>query len=118
MKYTCDKCGNPTDNKYVYKDHFDKEIIKRYGWGDKMSHTCDECEQKAEDYEEWKNEQYKEDRIICPWCGYKNEDSWEYVESEDGVECDRCGKLFNLEVDHEITYTTRKSDSEYEGELI
>lgn len=114
MKYKCDKCGQPTDNIYRYKDHFGAKFLDAVNSWEKETHTCDECEQKADDYKEWQNEQFQERKIICPWCGYENGDSWEYEDSEDEVECGECGRLFDLEVETEVHYTTRKSDSEYD----
>jgi DNA-directed RNA polymerase subunit RPC12/RpoP len=116
MQYICDKCGQPTDNTWDYKDHFGVEIIKKYGWENKSSHTCDSCEQKEEEFEEWKNEKYREKYITCPWCGYQNCDSWEYSDDDEEIPCGSCGRLFDLEVHHETTYTTRKSEIEYDKE--
>lgn len=34
--------------------------------------------------------------IVCPYCGYKFSDSWDYSSDDDVVEClnDDCGKQF------------------------
>jgi len=53
------------------------------------------------------------DNIICPHCGYVFNDSWEYsVDMNDGdtyvLECDDCGKEFELEVHISIEYSTFK----------
>lgn len=48
----------------------------------------------------------KSDReAICPYCDSMFQDSWDFDEDE-SVECDECGKLFELEVEIETTYTT------------
>lgn len=113
MKYKCDGCGNSTDNIYHDSDFMSADFIQRHG--DKAHHRCDDCTQRLRDEIEWENEQSNMRHITCPWCGYENRNSWEYEDSEDEVECGECGELFDLEVCHEITYTTRKSASQYEA---
>lgn len=118
MEYICDKCGNPTDNSWAYKDHFDIEWLTRTGLVDKVVHTCDECEQAEVDFEEWQNEQYKEDTIVCPWCGYEFE-SYEntYEEDSDEIDCPSCGEPIEIEVHLEYSWTSRKPKSAYEKQL-
>ena len=52
-----------------------------------------------------------EKEIICPYCGYKFQDSWEFND-EDGkeqeVDCPECDKEFTMWTEVEITYSTRK----------
>ena len=45
--------------------------------------------------------------IICPKCGHENGDSWEYTDSDDDMECDKCGAKFSMEREVDVTYTTR-----------
>ncbi len=50
--------------------------------------------------------------ITCPYCGYKDPDSWEYNSQLDHgeieISCDRCEKIFKCSIDFEISYTTSK----------
>jgi DNA-directed RNA polymerase subunit RPC12/RpoP len=111
MPYICDECGKPTKNASYYHDFMPPDFVEKYG--DKVTHTCDQCRDKAERVREWQNEQFQGNEIICPWCGYKNRDSWEQEDSDDEYECPDCGKVFELEVEHEVSYTTRKPEDKY-----
>lgn len=58
------------------------------------------------------NEEYETeftDEIICPWCGYKFSDSWEY-DDEDGsiIDCPDCNKPIILGVHISVSYITRR----------
>lgn len=110
MKYKCDSCGNSTDNIYHDSDFMGEDFIKKYG--DKEYHRCADCDKRLNDEIEWENEQSYMEYITCPWCGYENCDSWEYEDSENEVKCVDCGRLFDLEINHEVTYTTKKSACE------
>jgi len=46
------------------------------------------------------------DEIVCPYCGYEFENSYEYI--GDLVECEECGKNFSFYTDTTIRYTTHK----------
>jgi hypothetical protein len=46
-----------------------------------------------------------EDEIICPYCGYKDCDSWEFSESGE-YEC-TCGALLHVEVEYSVTYSAK-----------
>lgn len=48
---------------------------------------------------------FHKDDIHCPICGYVFTDSWEVHESG-VINCDRCGKEFYVEVNHEVYYST------------
>lgn len=50
------------------------------------------------------------DEIVCPHCGYVHGDSWEYEEGE--TTCCDCDNHFTIDRNVEVTYTTRKSESE------
>lgn len=52
-----------------------------------------------------------QDVIICPYCSYKHEDSWEdSIDLEDGdqadKDCDSCGKAFIFSVHRDVTYSS------------
>lgn len=59
-------------------------------------------------------EHYMEDCIICPYCDHKFTDSWEWSECRD-AECGECGKEFDLEVQTDVSYTTRPTEQESES---
>ena len=109
-KYICDNCKKPTDNIHII------QLLTR----NIVTHTCDECKEKNYAEIEWQNEQWKENDIICPWCGDSfsdYEDKYDVVDSpyedfEGTVVCPSCGKDFELEIETTCTYTTRKP-SEY-----
>lgn len=51
--------------------------------------------------------------IVCPHCGYRDDDSWEIGHSvsagdTDKTQCGQCGKPFNVEYHVTVTYSTRK----------
>ncbi|MEN6292864.1 MAG: hypothetical protein ABFD07_12720 [Methanobacterium sp.] len=37
------------------------------------------------------------DNIVCPYCGYKEMDSWELGDYDDNHECGSCEKVFAFE---------------------
>jgi len=51
-----------------------------------------------------------EDNIKCPYCGYEDQDSWEFDQDSGVHGCGDCGKEFNVERDIAITYSTKKID--------
>ena len=44
--------------------------------------------------------------IICPYCGDEIEDSWQYDDDEDEIQCEYCNKIFHYERHTTIKYTT------------
>jgi transcription elongation factor Elf1 len=53
------------------------------------------------------------DKIKCPYCGNKNNNSWEYnnelqERSIITIECLHCGEEFKCEMYVEVTYSTSK----------
>ena len=47
-----------------------------------------------------------EDEIVCPYCGQRELDSWEYTEEDDEYECGSCGRTSVLAVHIRVTYST------------
>lgn len=45
---------------------------------------------------------------VCPHCGAKDEDWWEHIEDEDGLDvtCGRCRLEYHVEVHRSIEFTT------------
>ena len=53
------------------------------------------------------------DEIVCPYCGQEFSDSLEFIDQDgDDIDCDACGKSFELTVNHSVTYSTSRKDCE------
>ena len=108
--YTCRLCGKPTPNFHPYETniarilHIDGESI------------CDECYDALARRRHWKNEQFKTENIVCPWCGYENKDSWELPNEDDEYECPECGRVFEYQRNFEVTYTSCRRIDDYPDE--
>lgn len=101
LRYTCKRCGRRTGNysEYVYGRGEDKA-------GESY---CDECIDEMLAIADWENEQWHRDEITCPWCGYKDPDSWEFDgEYDDEYECSHCGKPFIVKRIVDVTYTSKR----------
>lgn len=52
--------------------------------------------------------------ITCPYCGWKDRDSWDYSwgygSEELGIECGKCEKEFIVYRDITVDYSSRKKD--------
>lgn len=49
------------------------------------------------------------DNLVCPYCGYEDEDAGDYLETDHGEwSCDECGKVFSFQADYSITWCTSK----------
>lgn len=44
--------------------------------------------------------------IVCPWCGYKYRDSWEYSKDSMELTCRDCDEPFTMERNVSVTYST------------
>lgn len=62
-----------------------------------------------------KMEHKHEDNIICPYCNYEDQDSWEFQEESGTQICGSCEKEFNVSRDIEVTYSTSRIDCEENG---
>lgn len=58
---------------------------------------------------------WKQDQIVCPYCGYKNEDSWEYNEDDTSAFCGSCDNEFKLSVNISVDYSTEKKEDKCQG---
>lgn len=54
-------------------------------------------------------ENYSEDYLVCPYCGYEDEDSFELADEDDEYECPRCKSI--LKYNRQITVS-------YDVELV
>lgn len=48
------------------------------------------------------------DKLVCPYCGYVEDDSWELWDCDDDYVCPECGETFSYERCYEVTYTSIK----------
>lgn len=101
MKYICQKCGKPTDNIKVLVPDIG------YSW-------CDACKDRWSREYDYQSETETTDelRIICPHCGYEYDDydAYGFDEGETKeVECEACGKKFDLEIECVRRHSTRRS---------
>jgi transcription elongation factor Elf1 len=46
--------------------------------------------------------------IVCPYCGYEYDDSYEYEQHGGTTICESCEKTFEYSVHHSRTYSTEK----------
>lgn len=104
-KYKCDYCGAPTDNDQTFKVSTGRVF---------EAHRCDECDKRLNRVFAWqdKGENYREDELICPFCqtSYDGYDAYGFDEgTTKEIECDFCGRKFDLEVEVSRTYTTKRS---------
>ena len=49
---------------------------------------------------------FRVNEITCPYCGWKDRDSWEYTESCDII-CENCEKEFFMEREIDVKYTSK-----------
>ncbi|HAU1312532.1 TPA: hypothetical protein F8R99_14195 [Legionella pneumophila] len=51
------------------------------------------------------------DEVVCPWCSYEYEDSWEFHTNEGytvETECIECQKPFQIYIDVSVNYSTNR----------
>lgn len=112
MQNKCDKCGKSIthvdrcDDCYKCDDCGTRDDLCSYIEG-VLCETCHKARVQKR-IENFNGDTQYQDNIICPYCGDKNEDSWE-VEGDSGeIECDECGNTFEYERDVTVDYTTYK----------
>lgn len=103
--FKCKVCGCDTTNDqgFTFRDGYHIEI-----------HRCDACQKQFDREFEWegRGERFQEEVIICPYCGYEydNYDCYGFECGEHNeVECESCGKHFELEVRETRSYSTKRS---------
>lgn len=104
-KFVCMTCGCATDNdqSFTLRDGFTLEV-----------HRCDACDRRFHLELDWESmgETIQESNIICPYCGYEYSDYdgyWFDGGEHSEVECESCGKHFDLEVRERRSYSTKRS---------
>lgn len=100
--YTCGVCGEPTPNYREYPPLLAAILGKQW------YSTCDKCTRKAQILCKWRNEQYAEERLICPYCESSIDDPWYYDEDDEEAVCPECGRTFELEIATVRTYRTKR----------
>ncbi|MBP3339809.1 MAG: hypothetical protein J6L69_10435 [Lachnospiraceae bacterium] len=48
---------------------------------------------------------YDSDELICPYCGYKDDDCWENTDSDDNYECPNCHSIYAYKRERILTYS-------------
>ncbi len=93
--YKCADCGT-------------KEGLCIYGKKDGV--LCGSCKQKRLEKRiaEFDADTDYESEVTCPWCGHIHSDSWEYPDSDDAFQCSDCEKIFVMNREVEVTYSTSK----------
>lgn len=105
-KFLCAHCKKGTDNVTYSHEYMEPEFVEKYG--DKTNSTCDACRDRLNRETDYENEQYKEDVIVCPACGYIHHDSWEVGDNEDRWTCPSCDETVDIEIRIERTFTTKR----------
>lgn len=99
--HICDRCGKPTPN---YSKYISGPIGDREGYS-----VCDDCVKQRDRERAWENEQWHEDEIKCPWCGYEDPYSGGFgSEYDEECECANCGKPFIVEKLIKVTYVSKR----------
>lgn len=44
---------------------------------------------------------------VCPWCGHRHQDAWEWDADSEDTECDSCEREFHYERVVTVKYTTK-----------
>lgn len=104
-KYKCQYCGAPTNN--------DQSVEFASGLRIKV-HRCDKCDKRWHQKLNWKceGEAINENTIICPYCGHEYPEyrSYNFDEgSHEEIECEGCGRKFDLRVKMKRTFSTQRS---------
>ena len=50
------------------------------------------------------NDTYTDDYLTCPYCGYKDHDSFELPEEDDEYECPQCGSILKYHKEISVSY--------------
>lgn len=85
--------------------------IEEYGQCFMCKHREDEKRIIAKESEQAvkEGEACSERAVICPYCGHAIIDTCDYHEAME-IECDECGKEYELDIEWSPTFSTRKSD--------
>ena len=51
--------------------------------------------------------------VVCPYCGFIHDDSWEFSRQSHTGWCRECDREFRLSADQRVTYTTAKLEADH-----
>ena len=110
--WECKICGSESGKKHMGRceEHYRCDDCKTkedliYAESGLLCHPClDKRIQK--DIESFNGDTDYTDEVVCPYCGYEHQDSYEYEDGE--IDCQRCDNKFNLTKEVSVSYTTEK----------
>lgn len=110
-KYICECCGAPTDNDQSFV--VPARITGAEPWRYEV-HRCEKCDKRLSREVDWESEgkTINESNVICPYCEYEYDDydGYQFDEGEtEKVKCPACGRKFDVEVETQRTYSTKRS---------
>ncbi len=107
MKKVCKECGEIKE-MFSWEDHC-SSCRKKIAL-EKVQADIEEAKTTGEEVDTW-----SDDYVICPYCGHAHETclGYEdfpeiYEEGSHKVECDECGKTFELETSVSYSWETGK----------
>lgn len=98
--HTCKHCG-----------YDDRTKTDRYNFV--MDGCCRKCRTRISREVEFKNSDgscKRDDEIMCPYCGYVEEDDCYESNNSKSWDCPECGKTADLDVEYTTHYRTTKRD--------
>lgn len=55
---------------------------------------------------------FRADKITCPYCGCQDSDSWEAGDEDENYQCGSCEKNFSMTREIDVSYTTYKKEDD------
>lgn len=113
MAFTCQICGQNTERWKRCDEHYvcggcgkGKDEARLCYYTDGV--YCDSCRKEVVDEQirQFSGDTTFESEVVCPWCGHRHSDSWEYSEGQQ--ECSNCERKFEMSRTVEVTYSTKK----------
>ena len=88
----------------IYDDYYDVCMIKSSTNECYVRHHKETVHENTDEIDELETTYTSE--IVCPFCGYTFDNSFEYGEYDDDLECPACKATMSMTADHIIEYTT------------
>ena len=104
-EYKCKVCGSEiSEFQHIYDNDMCYHCRKEE-WDKNEAEMLQKNLQTTVDYA---------DEIVCPYCGYRMADDYGYFERQGNGEekCSQCRKIFNFEVNIEVTYSTSRKEEQ------
>lgn len=117
-RQVCHKCKRVATEKEYFSISYPIILVGGNGL-ERLCPTCEKeeaekrRERQKERYISGEDEPFDTEEIVCPYCGYEHQDSWEMEDDDGDIDCDECGKTFYFTRNVEVTYSTSRID---EGE--